>query len=216
MSTKVPYTPPTLDVNGFNCPFCHAFAKQEWGLPPRVCGTSNYGSTADFKICRCSRCGEFSVWIGGAIVYPYSSAVPEPNGDLQQSTQDDYNEARRIVNESPRGAAALLRLAIQKTCRQLGEPGENINTDIAALVKKGLPIPIQQALDIVRVVGNNAVHPGQIDLRDDPSTANRLFELVNLIAEVMLSQPKQVQALYDSIVPENLRKAIDERDGRPG
>ena len=65
-------------------------------------------------------------------------------------------------------------------------------------MKKGLPPKIQQALDIVRVIGNNAVHPGQIDLRDDRSTAMRLFELVNLIAEVMITQQKEVEKLLVS------------------
>lgn len=90
----------------------------------------------------------------------------------------------------------------------------NINDDIAALVGKGLPIPIQQALDIVRVVGNNAVHPGQLDIRDDIATVSQLFGLVNLIAEVMVSQPKHVKALYDSVVPEAQRQSIAARDAK--
>jgi hypothetical protein len=40
--------------------------------------------------------------------------------------------------------------------------------DIGELVKAGLPLEIQQSLDIVRVVGNNQVHPGILDVRDDP------------------------------------------------
>ena len=117
------------------------------------------------------------------------------------------------MSKSPRGAAALLRLAIQKMCKELGEAGENLNNDIASLVKKGLPPKVQQALDTVRVIGNNAVHPGQIDLRDDVEIANQLFGLLNLIAEVMITQPKHVESLYTSVVPESVRKAIKKRDG---
>jgi hypothetical protein len=80
-------------------------------------------------------------------------------------------------------------------------------------VKKGLPVQVQQALDIVRVVGNNAVHPGQLDLKDDRQTANQLFGLTNLIVEVMITQPKHVNALYQTIVPEPQRRAIQQRDG---
>jgi Domain of unknown function (DUF4145) len=82
-------------------------------------------------------------------------------------------------------------LAVQKLCAVLGESGKNINDDISSLVTKGLPVQIQEALDIVRVIGNEAVHPGQIDLNDDPATAASLFELVNLIIEERISEPKK-------------------------
>ena len=146
------------------------------------------------------------------MVYPRVLTAPAPNVDLSEDIKLDFEEARAILNDSPRGAAALLRLAIQKVCKELGQAGKNVNDDIAALVKQGLPVQVQQSLDIIRVVGNNAVHPGQIDLRDDVETANKLFGLVNLIAEIMISQPKHVENLYQAIVPEEQRKAIEERD----
>ena len=68
-------------------------------------------------------------------------------------------------------------------------------------------------MDVVRVVGNNAVHPGSLDMKDDTKTAHKLFALVNLIAEVMISQPKHVEAMYDSLVPEGAKDAISKRDG---
>lgn len=108
-----------------------------------------------------------------------------------------------------RGAAALLRLSIQKLCKHLGEKGDNINADIAALVKRGLLPAVQRALDGVRVVGNNMVHPGQIDLEDVPQTAAALFRLVNLIADQTITAPAQAKAVYD-LLPEGTRKAIGE------
>ncbi len=115
---------------------------------------------------------------------------------MPQDIRRDYDEAGSILNLSLRGAAALLRLAIQKLCKELGQPGENINADIAALVANGLHPMLQKALDTVRVVGNDAVHPGQIDLRDDRATAESLFRLVNMIVEKTISEPKHVEALY--------------------
>ncbi|HEX4792404.1 MAG TPA: DUF4145 domain-containing protein [Humisphaera sp.] len=146
------------------------------------------------------------------MVFPLTSCAPHPNADLPDDIKADYEEARQILGFSPRGAAALLRLCIQKLCRHLGEPGDNINNDIGALVRKGLPPLIQQAMDTVRVVGNNAVHPGVLHLTDDTETANKLFGLVNLVAEVMITTPKHVQATYASIVPAAQQAAITRRD----
>jgi hypothetical protein len=93
----------------------------------------------------------------------------------------------------------------------LGEKGKDLNTDIGNLVKKGLGVQIQQALDSVRVVGNNAVHPGEFDVTDDRETANTLFECMNLIVEQMISQPRRMRELYAKL-PQGARDQIEVRD----
>jgi len=133
------------------------------------------------------------------LIVPPIQAGPPPNPDLPQDIRSDYDEARAILDLSPRGSAALLRLCIQKLCIHLGQPGKNLNDDIGTLVAAGLDQRIQKALDIVRVVGNEAVHPGKIDLKDGRDTANELFGLVNLIAETMISQPKHIDAMYENL-----------------
>ena len=147
------------------------------------------------------------------MIIPSSGNAPLPNNDLPEDIKKDFEEARSIVNSSPRGAAALLRLCIQKLCKDLGEKGENINDDISNLVKKGLPIKIQKSLDIVRVIGNNSVHPGVIDIKDDQETANKLFHLINLIVDVMISQPKEIDKIYDDL-PEKDKEAINKRNNK--
>jgi len=146
------------------------------------------------------------------MVYPDVNLAPPPNPDLPNNIQSDYDEAGAILSRSPRGAAGLLRLAIQKLCVELGQPGKNINDDIAALVQKGLPAGVQQALDSVRVIGNEAVHPGQIDFSDTPEVATTLFSLINFICEKMISDPKTIEAIYGGLPPEKLA-AIKKRDG---
>jgi hypothetical protein len=96
----------------------------------------------------------------------------------------------------------------------LGEKGKNINDDIASLVSKGLPVEVQQALDFCRVIGNNGVHPGEIDLNDTPEVAHSLFSMVNFIVEDRISRPKKVAELYGKL-PEAARAAIAKRDSNP-
>jgi len=203
----IPYTAPVFEGSAFNCPHCGAYANQRW-FDVNAAG-ARVGSVPDLKLAICVHCQRYSLWRGAKMLYPSGGGAPLPD-DIRA----DYEEARAIVSLSPRGAAALLRLAIQKLCIHLGEPGENLNTDIANLVKRGLPGKVQKALDIVRVIGNEAVHPGQIDLKDDKQTANELFHLLNLIAEVMITQPKHVDELYESL-PESKREAIRGRDAQP-
>jgi hypothetical protein len=159
----------------------------------------------------CYNCKKIAVWVHDRLLFPIVKAGAQPNPDLPNDIVRDFEEAREIVNASPRGAAALLRLCIQKLCKHLGEGGKNIDDDIASLVKKGLDPLIQQSLDIVRVIGNEAVHPGVIDLKDDRDIAVRLFDLVNAIAAQMISHPKTVREMYAKL-PEGKRKAIEARD----
>lgn len=173
---------------------------------------SFYGKIVyNVNISKCYNCNEIALWRGETMIWPEHNSVARPNPDMPADVLADYEEASKIAASSPRGAAALLRLAIQKLCVTLGENGKNLNDDIAALVVKGLDKRVQQALDVVRVVGNNAVHPGELDIKDDHTVAANLFGLVNLIVDRMISQPKHVDELFAKL-PQNALTAIAIRD----
>lgn len=176
-------------------------------------GKYTYWDLYNADLSQCYNCDKVALWVQSALVYPVRGDAPLPNTDLPEDVRLDFNEAGRILRLSPRGASALLRLAIQKLCKELGEKGKNIDNDIASLVEKGLDVRIQQALDVVRVIGNNAVHPGQVDLRDDVGTAEKLFDLVNIIAEAMISQPKRISEMFNGL-PQGARDAIAKRDSK--
>ena len=213
------YVVPSHNADAFNCPHCGAYAHQEWYLldPPELIDLSalvDPHATQDGNMSICSRCDRHAFWHENRMVYPGLSIGPLPVEDMPKDVKEDFIEARDIVGASPRAAAALLRLALQKLMPHLEEKGKNLNDDIANLVKKGLPVRIQKALDIVRVIGNNAVHPGELDLRDDAQTAIALFELLNMIVELLITQPKKLTDLYDKI-PDSTKEAIRKRDKKP-
>ena len=172
-----------------------------------------YRDVNNLFLSECYNCKKISVWVHDRLVFPNEKEGNEPNQDLPEDIIRDFEEARSIVRLSPRGSAALLRLAIQKLCIHLGEKGKNIDEDIASLVSKGLNPLIQKSLDIVRVIGNEAVHPGVIDLRDDRDTANELFGLINSIADQMITHPKNVERLYERL-PASKREAIEKRNDK--
>jgi Domain of unknown function (DUF4145) len=147
-----------------------------------------------------------------SVLYPTTNlaSIPPPSPDMPEEVTNDYNEARAIFGNSPRSSAALLRLALQKLCKHLGEPGESLNDDIGALVAKGLSRQIQHALDIIRVIGNNAVHPGVIDLHEEKETVFKLFEIINFTVNQMITQPQEIARIYNKL-PEGPKKAIEQR-----
>jgi hypothetical protein len=168
--------------------------------------------TDNLYLTRCFSCKGVAIWRADELIYPVNKISVRPVDDMPPDVRADYVEANEILDKSPRGAAALLRLCIQKLMPHLGQKGDNINGDIASLVQKGLDTRIQKALDVVRVVGNNAVHPGQIDLRDDKTLAIKLLGLVNVIVESQITQAKHIEEMYENIVPESIKAQIEKRD----
>jgi len=183
------------------------------GPPPGPHQPGPFQPVPNLRVAQCDHCNQFSLWLGEKLIFPATRTAPAPHPDIPESVWNDYEEARAVFGDSPRSSAALLRLCIQKICSALGLPGKNLNADIGSLVEQGLPVQVQQSLDIVRVIGNNQVHPGVLDVRDDALMATMLFELVNVIVEDRIARPKKIADLYAKL-PEGARKQIEERDNK--
>ncbi|MHA3061655.1 DUF4145 domain-containing protein [Acinetobacter sp. ANC 4631] len=207
---------PQFKLNAFNCPFCNAYAHMEWAC--KVNNNFNY----QILTAECARCNESSIWrnqLSSAntitrtqMIFPDISISVIPEIDMPEDVKADFEEAKSIFNKSPKAAAALLRLALQKLLKHLGEPGNNINTDIQNLVSGGRLNPaVQKAADTIRITGNNAVHPGTMNDEDVDYIASKMFNLINFIVKKTITEPKELEELYSS-TPENLREAIAKRD----
>ena len=205
------YYPPTYQSEQFHCPYCYVYASQRWRVITYYSGgyqpiTIN---EQEVKCSVCSHCEKPTFWLNQKIFFPASHMAPPINNDLPDTVKEIYNEAANIIEQSPRAACALLRLTLQVLLEHLGKTG-NLNTNISKLVKEGLDQQIQQTLDIVRVTGNHAVHPGEIIFNDN-TNVQALFQLINVIADAFITQPKRTQEMYDNL-PEKDKKAIEKRD----
>lgn len=211
------YIAPNFKQKGFNCPHCGAFAHMKWESKDDLV---YYQAT-------CACCSKYSLWrvteknfdynhcpfpAKGEMLYPDFGSAPLPVEDMPEDVKDDYEEAARIFNTSPRGAAALLRLGLQKLCIHLGEEGKNINADIRSLVEKGKLTGVAiKVADTLRITGNNAVHPGQISDTDFDRVAGKMFDLINSIVKETITRPKEWNELYQ-LMPENARNAAETQD----
>lgn len=227
------FYPPIHAATEFHCPHCGVYAHQLWS---HIKGTGdNYTVHYDFNdsyshksnlfdadpfkdiadeeytVSYCEHCGEIAFWRDGQILYPKTNLSDDPNNDMSDEVKALYNEARAVINDSPRAAAALIRLALQVLCKELGEKGKNINDDIKSLVSKGLDSRVQKAMDALRVVGNNGAHPGEINLNENREKVIKMFDLINFIAQKMITEPKELDNFFEEL-PEDAKKAIEKRD----
>lgn len=165
----------------------------------------------NIHLSQCFSCKKYTLWLGHKQVWPAPAFEIIGASNMPDSVRQDFDEARSVFEVSPRAASALLRVAIERLCNEITGSTAPVFENIGNLVKDGLDNRIQKALDIVRVTGNDAVHPGQIDRADSRETAITLFKLVNLIVEKMITEPQQIDALFGQISPQK-RAAIERRD----
>jgi hypothetical protein len=210
------YVAPELELKAFTCPACGVLSQQLWtsNCFASVPGANTLDGLA-VQRCRCVACRASSIWSTETRqqIHPRQTAAPMPHPDLPDDCALDYLEARNVAADSPRSAAALLRLCVQKLLPKLGAKGKTIDAGIADLVAKGLPEQIKDALDICRVIGNNAVHPGEIDVNDDPGLVAHLFDLINFIVDQTLARQKTISALLAKF-PQGTKDAIAKRDSK--
>lgn len=217
------YYPPTHRSGKFNCPYCDVYATQHWkqavvydevmktlGRDPIKDSLFSF-KKKEVEVSFCNHCREATFWLAGNIIYPALRTAPPANSDLPDDVKQVYDEAAAIAAQSPRAACALLRLAIEMLLEHQGRTGD-LNTNIKNLVREGVDQQIQQALDIVRVTGNHAIHPGEI-VFDDTTDVQALFTLIDIVTVVLITQPKQIQELYDNL-PEKDKDKIKKRDGK--
>jgi hypothetical protein len=217
------YIEPSITEQSFHCPLCGTYAHMEWNwLVKRERRT-------DYIEATCSHCDKCSLWLAheashdsrnhiiptkGEMLLPDFGLSPLAETDMPEDVKKDYLEASRIFSRSPRGAAALLRLGLQKLCKHLGQKGENINDDIRALAASNtVPPMVVKVADTVRIAGNNAVHPGEMSDEDFDFVASKMFELINFIVKKAITEPKELEDLYQ-MTPEAPRKSAEKRDSK--
>lgn len=221
------YVAPAFKLDAYHCPHCNAYSHMKWDA--LFIGVSaNQTQFIRFLCATCSRCEKNNIWEvsgytqpvhslvgaanGGSMIYPATIIAPIPSDDMPDDIKKDYLEAASIYQKSPRGAVALLRLGLQKLCVHLGGEGKNINADLAKLAEDELVSKkLIRSADIIRIVGNNAVHPGTISDDDFEDVSFKLFALINMIVQQGITEPKEVDNMFGSL-PEGPRQAAENRD----
>lgn len=233
---------PSYEKPSFTCPHCGAHAQQTWsnGVYYNQHGDAYENDLwEDIARSTCTACSRYAVWQmtevfvsgnarGGRnpnepaspttrwkIIWPRTSMASPPHSAMPDRLKALYEESRAIFADSPRAAAALLRLLTETLLKELVTTEQNLNQTIKILVEeKRLSPTLQMAADSLRIIGNEAVHPAEIQTEGDTEEiALSLFHLVNLLVLELIAQPQEVAELYAKL-PQQKREAVEKRDGR--
>jgi hypothetical protein len=132
---------------------------------------------ANLHISNCHNCSGFALWVSGRLVFPINvEKTPE-------LVEEDFEEAAAILNKSPRGATALMRLCIQKLMPLLRQDGNGLNDYISSLVRKGAEVEIQQTMEVLRVLRDEPGQPTSLETQEDKEMALRFVDSLKAILE---------------------------------
>lgn len=204
------YEQPELNKKSFTCVFCETLSEHTWNHRDISVQGYFYDSiVSDFNfrisISTCNCCKQKIIWKDENIIYPKSTTAPPAIEGMPDNIKTIYEEAARVVSDSPKSTCALLRLAIETLCNDIIPTG-NLNNKIRKMVEMGLDIRVQKALDIVRITGNEKIHPGQIDDNDTIEIAKIMFDLVNFIVDRLIIQPKTIDDMFNNLPTEKRSK----------
>lgn len=193
---------PKILVNGINsiplrttytCPLCNTVAVQYIDKFYTSTDRKKYYqySTSYLVKTECTSCSQNLLWFIDFsnrleyIIYPEITFAIPPTDDMPNDVKEVYREAALICQKSPRAAAALLRVAMEPLLPHIGAKQNKLNEMIKELVSNEIiTTRIQQAMDFVRLVGNDGAHPtSEILMDDSQEIVDHMFRLLNLIVQ---------------------------------
>lgn len=222
---------PAEDARRFNCPHCGVLAHQYKTVsvsvlfPPgpgdaspqmkHAANQTRPGNRHFWSATTCSNCEHTALWCHGDMLYPRTVIGEPANPDMPVAIRALYDEARKVGFDSPRSAAALLRVAAEHLVNGLDKGSGDLNTKIGRLEKVGLSPAIVELCHTLRIYGNEGgAHAGTIDLTDDTKMVRALLRLLNAISDQVLTRERTLLELVEEI-PESKRPPSLRRNARP-
>jgi len=196
------------------CPHCLHAIHIKWGS--KLLGSDiDYQWFANWGIC--PNCEKSIITLTGnkdgigtseteILVYPkgYSRTPLDPVVPSIYSL--DYQEACKVLQDSPKASAALSRRCLQNLLRDVGNvKPSNLSKEIDEVLKfKSLPSQLADAIDAIRNIGNFAAHPiksnnsGAI-VEVEAGEAEWLLDVLEGLFDYYFVQPDLLQKKKDAL-----------------
>lgn len=201
------------------CPHCSTKVRFEWNFKGPLGEFDNEYLTGNFlKFDNCPECKKDVIYYSNCDFYFSEFGHEEiaevnneqliyPNKTKFEFTDyipalylEDYEEALKVLNASPKASAALSRRLLQLILRDEYKVKKgNLSNEIDAFIKlPGIPTHITDAVDAIRNLGNLAAHPskdkntGEI-VSVEPGEAEWLIDVIEALFDFTFVQPKKLE-----------------------
>ena len=87
-------------------------------------------------------------------------------------------------------------------CIELGYKKGTLYEKINEFIGEDKGSDLEHSLTSVRVIGNDCVHSGVLDIKDNKAIAIALFNILNYIIEDTLTKKRKIDEIYD-IIPDS-------------
>lgn len=206
---------PSANLDAFTCAYCGAYAQQSTHEVRCINKLNVYRTRVLFdrisgssELClkQCQFCGKDHLFDSeyNILLYPKKSSAPPAQEDMPEEVLALYKEAASIVSDSPSAACLLIRKALEVLLADLTKE-TNLNKMITVITEdatKPWAKPLTPLLTSIRLIGNDAVHPREINRADNEQTALTLFSFLNICVDQLISQPlKTKQFLENNSIP---------------
>ena len=208
---------PEFEATWFHCPHCKYKTEHEWHslyipgsvyIPREIKDQLHEDVFKDetdrhlqadrsLTISICRHCKDYCVWEQEQLIYPLSGAPITFNTDIPAEILEICEEAGSISNLSLRASLLLGRIIIEKLLKEKAKEG-TINEMANQLLKESaISSNTHAKITAIRLLGNDINHNDVIDLA--PISPIAIFDLINQIADDLITRPKEFESLQESI-----------------
>ena len=119
-------------------PVITRYALKKTNIMARINDDGAAVGVGGMKLSECQVCKRVCVWEHETLIHPRALSAPPPQQGMPEKIVEIYNEARSISGQSPRSAAALLRLCLEELLKDQKVGEGKLNTMIGSAVKMGV------------------------------------------------------------------------------
>lgn len=201
------------------CPHCkveiHPAFSEDWLRQSSAVGIED-GMTTQWSVksMECPACHKALVNLvkhrrgyNGVVIsaYPKMSSRPAAPAEVPGELAEDFIEACKVLQDSPKASAALSRRCLQRLLKMQGFTQHDLAKAIdSALASKTIPGALARNLDAIRNIGNFAAHPTKdtnsgVIVEVEPEEADWNLDVLDGLFDFYYVQPAQDQAKIDAL-----------------